>query len=65
MMASPAVGQRVVVRYSVKARAFMPLHGKEGVVVKRAAGRPKNHLVEVDGKQYVIPCGNLFPADGG
>jgi hypothetical protein len=40
-----------------------PLHGKAGVVVKRGTGRPRNHLVRIDGTDYVMPCGNLYKDD--
>jgi len=36
------------------------LNGRSGIVRIRSRGRPRNHLVEVDGLVYVIPCGHLF-----
>jgi len=36
------------------------LHGRRGTVLIRSVGHPRNHLVQVDGKSYVVPCGNLF-----
>ena len=36
------------------------LHERRRTVLIRSNGRPRNHLVEVDGKRYVVPCGNLF-----
>jgi hypothetical protein len=36
------------------------LHGRRGTVLIRSAGRPRNHLVQVDESRYVVPCGNLF-----
>jgi len=38
----------------------MPLHGKTGVVRVVASGRgPRNVGVEIDGRVFVIPRGNL------
>jgi len=68
MMANPRVGQRVEIRYRRSLRDLMPLQGKVGVVRIASRGKPRNHGVEVDGRLYCIPCGNLFkrkePSDG-
>lgn len=59
MIATPALGQRVQVWYRAGVRDAMPLHGKTGTVVIRSRGRPRNHAVRIDGRVYVVPCGNL------
>jgi len=63
MISNPKPGQQVQVWYAKRYAANMPLHGKHGVVVFRAAGRkPKNHCVEVGGEMFSIPAGNLRKA---
>jgi hypothetical protein len=62
MMSSPKPGHRVRVHYRKDLSANMPLHGKTGVVVTRGTGRPRNHLIEVGGRRYVVPAGNLINA---
>jgi len=59
MLLNPRIGQRVQVWYRAGLRDAMPLHGKEGIVVLRSCGKPRNHGVKIDGKMYVVPCGNL------
>lgn len=61
MLSSPRIGQVVQIRYNRRIRGLMPLHGKHGVVIARSRGKPRNHLVSVEGGYHVIPCGNLFP----
>lgn len=61
MIASPHIGQIVQCWYAAKARAARPLHGKTGVVEIASRGRPRNHGVRIDGRLYVVPCGNLRP----
>jgi len=58
-MLKPRVGQRVQVWYAKRTRFCAPLHGKVGTVVVVSRGKPRNHGVEIDGKLYVVPCGNL------
>ena len=59
MLANPKPNQPVRIHYGKRYAHTMPLHGRTGRVVIASKGRPRNHLVEVDGKQFVIPCGNL------
>lgn len=59
MLANPKIGERVLIRYGKRVRADMPLHGLTGIVKIRSAGRPRNHGIEIDGRCYVVPCGNL------
>lgn len=66
MLLNPRIGQRVQVWYAKNSKVFgpnyrdyMPLHGKIGIIVFRSCGKPRNHGVEIDGKFYSIPCGNL------
>lgn len=56
MMLNPRLEQRVQCWYK---QVRMPLHGKIGVVKLVSHGKPRNHGVEVDGRFYVVPCGNL------
>lgn len=63
MLVNPAVNQRVVIRYAKSYSSTMPLHGLTGTVVVVGKGRPRNHGVNVGGKIYAIPCGNLFKGD--
>ena len=41
----------------------MPLHGKVGVVVRVRRGKPRNHVVEIDGEEYAVPFGNLMTVE--
>lgn len=59
MMLNPRKGQRVQVWYNKRVCGFMPLHGKIGIVIIVCRGRPRNHGVEIEGRVYSIPCGNL------
>ncbi len=59
MLASPAINQKVMVWYNKKAAQYMPYHGQQGRVVVSGRGKPRNHLVKVDGQFVVVPCGNL------
>jgi hypothetical protein len=59
MMLNPRRGQRVQVWYRKSVCHLFPLHGKVGVVVFASRGRPRNHCVEIDGRWFAIPCGNL------
>ena len=59
MITNPRLGMMVQVWYRQQVREIMPLHGKEGTVRLASRGKPRNHLVEVEGKCYVVPCGNL------
>ena len=61
MIFHPRINQRVRVHYARRAAAYIPLHGKTGVVrvVSRGPG-PRNVGVEIDGRLFVIPRGNLM-----
>ena len=63
MLANPKPGRRVVLHYARRYAASMPFHGRAGVVVAAGTGRPRNHLIRLDGGTLVVvPCGNLNPA---
>ena len=59
MMLNPRRNQRVQVWYRAKVRRHMPLHGKVGTIVVCSRGKPRNHGVRIDGRVFVVPCGNL------
>ena len=56
MVTNPRPGQMIMAWYKDKS---MPYHGKVGRVLLAGKGRPRNHLVEIDGVKVVIPAGNL------
>lgn len=66
MIRRPKIGSQVQCWYAEKTkdggrpREHVTLHGCIGTVrfVSKGPG-PRNHLVEVDGVGYVVPCGNL------
>lgn len=61
MVSNPRKGDAVVIRYKKSLKSWFPLEGKIGTVrIVCKARRCRNHGVEVDGKVYAIPCGNLF-----
>lgn len=60
MIVNPHYNQRVTIRYAKSYAATMPLHGLSGRVVVVGKGKPRNHGVEIDGKVYAVPCGNLI-----
>ncbi len=63
MLSNPRIGQAVMIRYNSRLRCWAKhLHGRAGIVLIRGIGRPRNHLIHIDGTDYVIPCGHLFPA---
>lgn len=65
MVSNPKVGDRVIVRYKKSLKTWFPLEGKIGFIsIVCKARRCRNHGVRIDGKLYVIPCGNLFTAKG-
>ncbi len=64
MMLNPRKGQVVQVWYRAEVRGAMPLHGRVGMVVIPSRGKPRNHGVEIDGRMYVVPCGNLRKVKG-
>ena len=65
MLSYPVPGKRVQVWYRAGYRDRMPLHGKTGTVAIRSRGRPRNHGIQIDGRLYVVPCGNLRLAGEG
>lgn len=60
MIRKPKLGSEVQCWYAEQKRKYVILHGRIGIVrfVSKGPG-PRNHLVEVDGVGYVVPCGNL------
>lgn len=60
MMLNPRIGQTVSIRYNRRWAAHMPLHNCIGVVRIASKGKPRNHIVQVNGSLHVVPCGNLF-----
>ncbi len=65
MMLNPRLGQRVTVWYRANLRGSMPLHARAGIVRVRSHNKPRNHGVEIDGRVYSVPCGNLRRAVSG
>ena len=61
MISNPHTGQAVQIWYGQRTRSMMPLHGRLGVVVIAGRGRPRNHVVLVDGERVIVPAGNLRP----
>lgn len=61
MISSPRPEQRVRVHYAASYAPRMPWHGRDAVVVISGRGRPRNHLVSIDGRMVVVP-GNLAEA---
>jgi len=59
MISSPRPGQRVRVHYAAAYAPWMPWYGRDAIVVISGRGRPRNHLVSIDGRMVVVPCGNL------
>ena len=60
MIVYPKQGQPVQIWYKKSLAHWFPLHGKVGTVCVVAKGKgPRNHGILVDGKLYVVPCGNL------
>jgi hypothetical protein len=59
MISNPRPGQLVQCWYNRDVAPHMPLHGLTGRVVIRSKRRPRNHGVEIDGRLYVVPAGNL------
>ena len=64
-MSCPQVGRRVRLHYAERKRPNHPFHGEFGAVTIRSFGRPRNHLIKLDGgRLVVVPAGNLYPEDG-
>lgn len=60
MLVHPKPGQVVQVWYRKQVAAWMPWHGRLGVVRIVAKGPgPRNHGIEIDGRLIVVPCGNI------
>lgn len=60
MIVHPRLNQAVRIWYNKRRAPSMPLHGQTGRVVVRGIGPgPRNHGILVDGRVYVVPCGNL------
>jgi hypothetical protein len=58
MMLNPTPGQKIQVWYR-KSNHHLPFHAQRGVVLIPSKGKPRNHLVSVDGRPVVVPCGNV------
>jgi len=63
MICNPRIGQTVQLWYAEKWRSWVTIHGKSGVVVKQYHGRPRNHMIHVDGRLVIVPCGNIRKVD--
>lgn len=60
MICHQRIGMRVQIWYAEKWRPWARLHGKYGVVVRRACGPgPRNHMIEVEDCTEIVPCGNI------
>lgn len=60
MIIHPRPGSHVQIWYRREVAPHMPLHGR--VVIVGAASRgpgPRNHAIEVEGRVYSVPAGNL------
>lgn len=65
MIVNPRQNQTVQVWYNKRAAPMMPLHGKVGTVaIANHKGKPRNHGVLIDGRLWIVPCGNLRKVDG-
>ena len=60
MLMNATRGQLVRVHYRAAVAACMPLHGQVGRIVAGGRGRPRNHCVEIAGRLYIVPAGNLM-----
>jgi len=60
VLVHPKIGAIVQVWYRKDRAAFMPWHGRLGIVrvVSKGPG-PRNHGIEIDGRLVVVPCGNI------
>jgi len=59
MLVHPRLHERVTIHYAARYGRYMPLQDRQGVVVLVGTGKPRNHGIEVDGRVYCVPCGNL------
>jgi hypothetical protein len=59
MISCPRPGQVVQVHYRKSVAPFMPHHGRRGTVVISGRGKPRNHLVDLDGERVVVNAGHL------
>ena len=59
MIVNPRVGQIVQCWYAAKHAHRWPYHGKLGLVLIAGRSKPRNHLIDIDGKKVVVPCGNI------
>ena len=58
MLTNPRLNQKAMVWYR-KSNRHMPYHGAVGTIIISGHGKPRNHLIEINGNRVVIPCGNL------
>ncbi len=60
MISNPRPGDRVLLHYGPAwRRVCSALHGRVGVVRVAGRAKPRSHGVELDGRIYVVPAGNL------
>lgn len=60
VLCNPRLNQLVRIRYAAGYAHLMPLHDMIGIIRVVGNGRPRNHGVEVQGRMYAIPAGNLM-----
>ena len=59
MLSNPRPGLEVRLHYRASLRPFAPWHGRRGIVRIAGKGKPRNHVIEIDGRLIVVPCGHL------
>lgn len=60
MIQFPKIGMNVRVHYRKTMQSEMPLQSKYGKIIVVSKGKgPRNVLVVIEAKKYVIPKGNL------
>jgi len=62
MISSPRPEQRVRVHHAASYAPRMPWYDREALMVISGRGKPRNHLVSINGRMVVVPCGNLVEA---
>lgn len=62
MLSNPRKGTLAQVWYNKRIAPEMHLHGKIGVITVVSKGKPRNHGITIEGRLWVVPCGNLRPA---
>ena len=59
MLTNPKAGTEARIWYREEMRQLMPFHGQVCTIKGAGYGKPRNHVVEVEGVRIVLPCGNL------